>query len=112
LSGGEGVVVPAAAAEGGVFLIDSGPDRFLATLYTPVGGWRWDPGCMTPCDQRAREVATFLSQLSDEVVDYAWDEPNQFLLMDNTQVLHARGDAADDPERQLTRLAFTVGSQL
>ncbi len=100
------VVLPP-AAQGGLFLIDSGSDRFLAPLHTVGGGWRWDPGCMTPCDQRAREAAAFLSELSEEAHKYEWTEPNQVLLIDNRQVLHGRADASNDPDRHLTRLSYS-----
>jgi hypothetical protein len=94
-------------ATDGLFLVDSGSDRFLALLQTSGGGWRWDPGCMTPCDQRAREAADFLGSLSGAAQAYEWAEPNQFLLLDNTQMLHARGDASEDDQRCLTRLAYS-----
>lgn len=111
LSGDGGISMPLAAAKGGIFIVDAGPDRFLATLYTESSGWRWDPDCMTPSDQRAREAMKVLSQLSNEAVDHEWVDPNQFLLIDNWQVLHARGDATGDMRRQLSRLAFTPGDQ-
>jgi hypothetical protein len=95
------------AALGGMFLVSSGSERFLAGLRTDEGGWRWDPRCMTACDQRAREAVEFLSALESKTEQHAWDEVNQVLLIDNRSVLHARGDASDDPDRRLTRLTYS-----
>lgn len=95
------------AALGGLFLVSSGSERFLAGLTTDEGGWRWDPGCMTACDQRAREAVAFLSSLEARTAQHTWDEANQVLLIDNRSVLHARGDASDDPDRRLTRLTYS-----
>ncbi len=94
------------AALGGLFLVNSGSERFLTELRTADAGWRWDPGCMTACDQRARKAAEFLSDLEDQSHAHAWNEPNQALLIDNRNSLHARGDATDDPDRRLTRLTY------
>lgn len=69
-----------------------------------------DPGCMTPCDQRAREAAEFLATLADQAHRYEWNEGQQVLLIDNTQALHARADASDDPHRSITRLTYSQGS--
>jgi hypothetical protein len=94
------------AALGGMFLVSSGGDRFLAGLRTDEGAWRLDPGCMTACDQRAREAVEFLDGLEAKTEQHTWDSQNQVLLIDNRSVLHARGDASDDPDRRLTRLAY------
>jgi alpha-ketoglutarate-dependent taurine dioxygenase len=104
-SAGNGATVPTTAL-GGVFLVTNGQDRFLSTLRTDAIGWRWDPGCMQPCDQRAREAAGFFASLEDEIERHEWTEPNQVLLIDNRQVSHARDDATEEPERVLTRLSF------
>lgn len=92
-------------ALGGLFLVSGGSERFLAGLRTDEGAWRWDPGCMTACDQRAREAVKFLTSL-EATTEHTWDEANQILLIDNRRVLHARGDATDDPLRRLTRMTY------
>jgi hypothetical protein len=103
-AGGD-VTVPATAL-GGVFLVTNGQDRFLSPLRTDTGGWRWDPACMQPCDQRSRQAADFLASLDQELEEHEWTEPNQVLVIDNRQVLHARADATADPQRVLTRLSY------
>ena len=90
--------------------MDAGSDRFLTTLHSTEGGWRWDPGCMVPCDERARDAAAFLTALWNMALDHVWSEPEQFLLIDNHQTLHGRGDASGDEGRELTRLAYVEGS--
>ncbi len=106
---GDGRPVPRAWYSG-LFLVDRGTDRFLAPLTTSRGGWRWDPGCMTPCDQRAREAAESLTTLNDAAHHYEWEQPDQVLLLDNRYVLHARSDAGEDPQRNLTRLSYSPTS--
>lgn len=104
-SAGKGATVPA-TADGGVFKVTNGQDRFLSTLWTDATGWRWDPGCMQPGDQRAREAAQFLASLEDQCEQHDWTESNQVLVIDNRQMLHARADATADPDRVLARLSY------
>lgn len=61
---------------------------------------------MTACGQRARQAVEFLSSLEVRTEQRTWDEANQLLLIDNRSVLHARGDASNDPHRRLTRLTY------
>jgi len=107
--GGGAVTVPT-AVQNGVFLVDSGSDRFLATPHDG-GIWRWDLGCMTPCDERAHGAVEYFAGLEAHALVHEWTEPNLFVLIDNAQTLHARADATGDNERQLTRLAYAPRSQ-
>lgn len=50
--------VPWDALLNGVFLVNTGPDRFLTTSGDGRGV-RYDPTCMVPCDQRARRATNF-----------------------------------------------------
>jgi alpha-ketoglutarate-dependent taurine dioxygenase len=109
--GGSGGATVPAAARGGVFLVTNGQDRFLAALHDDALGWRWDPGCMQPGDERAHQAADFLASLSQEIERHEWAESNQVLLIDNRQVLHARADATTEPERLLTRLSYDLAYQ-
>jgi hypothetical protein len=43
---------PRAAFSHGMFLVHGGRDSFYAPVLAG-GRWRYDPGCMTPCDARA-----------------------------------------------------------
>lgn len=82
------------AALGGLFLVTSGSERFLAALRTDQGGWRWDPGCMTACDQRARETVEFLSSLEERTEEAASSPP-----------------APTSPRRSPTSRSATTGPQ-
>jgi hypothetical protein len=104
----DGTELTPGTSVGGLFLVDSGKERFLAPAHTREGGWRWDPGCMTACDQRARETEAFLLSFPHEPFMHEWSEVDQWLLIDNTKTLHARCDASEDPDRRLTRLTFGV----
>lgn len=106
--GHEGVPWPALLH--GVFLVRSGHHRFLATC-SDGGRIRYDPGCMTPCDQRARSTARFFNEAIEKAHDHDWDRPNHVLLIDNRNSLHARGAVSevDASSRTLHRVAFTLG---
>lgn len=102
---------PPAHVSHGVFLVDAGSDRFLATPYSVRSGFRFDPGCMTPFDQRARLAAEYFEEhRSAAVFEHQWASPGQLLLIDNRHVLHARAAVAPDGEvRRLMRASFIVG---
>lgn len=100
--------MPTSALSGGMFLVENGVDSF----YCPAkarGGWRYDPGCMSPCDARARLVAEFFTGQRERATRHHWDKPGLALVVDNRQVLHAR-DAVNtaDEKRTLTRMAFMI----
>lgn len=95
----------------GIFLVRAGTQPFLAKVATG-DRIRYDPGCMTPCDQRARFAAQYFGNLA-EVHQHGWTDSNQILLIDNRQTLHARLQVSegDKNTRVLHRLAFTRKSQ-
>ena len=100
---------PRRDATAGVFLVNGGDDRFLATAYDYAHGLRFDPGCMTPQDQRAREIAQVVADAESRAEAHTWSEPDCVLVIDNTQVLHGRAAvAAGDENRALTRIAFNT----
>lgn len=102
---------PSHAADG-VFLVRSGNDRFLTTAYTDANGYRYDPGCMTPCDQRARSVVRHFQEAQTSALRHAWSLPNQVLVINNHNVLHARAAVSEeDTGRVLTRIAYRTRKQ-
>lgn len=103
--------VPWHAMLSGIFLVRSGTQPFLAHAATGIR-IRYDPGCMTPCDQRARIAAQFLADRTD-THEHNWTQANQILLIDNRQTLHARLEVSDTDTttRVLHRLAFTRKAQ-
>jgi len=93
--------------EHGVFLVQHGPESFFSTALS--GHYlRYDPGCMSPCDERARNTAQYYAEAIESVVEHHWDEPGTVLLINNRRVLHARAAAQDEPERELKRVAFRL----
>lgn len=91
----------------GIFAVLAGRDSFYSTAY-PDRRYRFDPGCMVPCDQRARQAVTYFSGLEAEAVEHHWSEPDLVLAIDNKRVLHARSSAEDEPNRQIKRLAMRL----
>jgi Taurine catabolism dioxygenase TauD, TfdA family len=99
----------------GMFLVRNGRESFYAPALS--GSWalsgaryRYDPGCMTPCDARAREVQEYFEQQLSRAVANEWQTAGQVLVIDNRRVLHARSGVADgDLNRELTRIAFRMG---
>ena len=92
--------------DGGLFLVQSGNDRFLASAHAD-GRFRYDPVCMTPCDERAREVARHFREAQADAHQHQWAEHGQVLLINNRRALHARGGVSEnDDGRILTRIAY------
>jgi alpha-ketoglutarate-dependent taurine dioxygenase len=65
---------------------------------------------MTPCDQRARRVATYFDDVLKDAHAHTWDSSREVLLIDNRITLHARAQVSPDDEgRVLRRVAFRFG---
>ena len=89
----------------GVFLVENGKDSFFSTAYSE-SRFRYDPGCMSPCDVRARETVRYFEAAIESAIEHSWDEPNRVLVIDNQKALHARASAIDDPRREVQRISF------
>jgi hypothetical protein len=104
-----GQIAPWHDLRGGMFLVGVGPSAFFAPALTgagPTRRLRFDPGCMTPCDGRARAAALFLSDTTS-ATRFDWTSPGQVLVVDNRRTLHGRGEVdGGDLDRELTRIAF------
>ena len=93
----------------GVFLVNDGVDRFLTTSYSMHDGFRYDAGCMVPCDQRARDTAKLYAEGESSATIHEWTSADELLLIDNRRVLHARDALApDDHRRVLERVSFQI----
>jgi alpha-ketoglutarate-dependent taurine dioxygenase len=92
---------------GGLFLVKSGKGQFLASAYAENVRFRFDPGSMEPCDQRARETVQYFEHAMGRAHRHDWTTPDQVLVIDNRLALHARADAsASVDERIITRIAY------
>jgi hypothetical protein len=95
------------AARAGLFTVRNGRDSFLA----PAATWerlRVDPTCMSPADGYAREAALAFQQV--DAVEVNWEHPDQILLIDNRNSLHARSAVTSgDLDRVLDRRTFNWG---
>jgi hypothetical protein len=89
----------------GVFLVTNGKDSFFSTAYSDLC-FRYDPGCMVPCDARARETVRYFDAAIESALEQSWDEPGKVLVIDNRKTLHARASVIDDPHREVQRVSF------
>lgn len=95
------------ALQNGVFMVRNGRNSFYANVK-PSGCkyLRWDPGCMIAKDKHAALAARVLSrwpkQEDCEVINWS---SGALLVVDNWQMLHARGAALPEHgERSLLRI--------
>ncbi len=94
----------------GLFVVNTGRRTFLATA-AEGDGIRFDPGCMRPCDQRARALTQHAKEAATGAAEQVWSRPDMVLVIDNQRTLHARAAVGpDDRDRLLHRLALTPGS--
>jgi Taurine catabolism dioxygenase TauD, TfdA family len=93
--------------EHGIFLVENGAESFFCAAQSGRH-LRYDPGCMTACDERSRNVAHFFATAIEASLEHHWDEPGKILLIDNRQALHARAAADEEPHRELKRVAFRM----
>jgi hypothetical protein len=98
---------PTSDLRNGLFTVRSGKTAFLAPALASKQ-LRYDPGCMTPSDARARRAAEYFDSRLAHATQFAWDEPGLVLVIANSFVLHARGDASAELERKLVRIALRV----
>lgn len=95
-----------------VFVVNNGRRSRLATAALRSGGFRFDPGCMSPGDARARALARELEAAARLAFEHRWDGQGQLLIIDNRSALHARAAVgAADRDRALVRIAFTTGDR-
>ena len=94
----------------GIFLVHGGggEESFFSPAAYATVRFRYDPGCMTPCDARARQVVQYVERALKRAVEHAWNRPGTVLVIDNRRVLHARASAADEPEREIQRIAYRL----
>lgn len=100
---------PTGAQRGGVFKVGGARGGFYSGAVDSTGRWRYDPGCMTPMDDDARDAAAELAALADSAVAHHWTEPNRVLVIANRRVLHARAAALDAATRRVHRAALITG---
>ena len=106
--GGRGrAVIEAESIRHGIFLVHNGAESFFSAAFAN-GRFRYDPGCMTPCDARARQAVRYFENALKSAVEHRWDQAGTVLVIDNRRVLHARASAEDEPEGELQRIAYRL----
>ena len=100
---------PVSSLVHGIFVVGSGTWAFLAPALEG-GRLRYDPTIMEPADARARGAADYLKSVQADAFTVHWQEPNTFLVINNTSVLHGRASVAEgDTDREVVRKAFRIG---
>jgi hypothetical protein len=89
----------------GIFAVLAGRNSFYAPAYSNRL-FRFDPGCMVPCDKRARQAVGYFELALSEATEHQWSEPDLVLAIDNRKSLHARSAAESEPDREIKRLAL------
>lgn len=93
------------AARSAVFRIINGGNSFYASARPPSDCYyRYDPGCMTPTNDRAREVVSAIDQekpVHEHKIEWG---AGKFLLLDNWRYLHRRTAATGSAKRKLLRV--------
>ena len=98
-----------AAACHGMFLVNGGRDSFFAPALSE-GRYRYDPGCMSPCDARAQSVVDYFGESLKLAHAHDWLSGGRLLIVNNRRTLHARTSLTDgDEHRSLHRIAFRTG---
>lgn len=92
----------------GIFTVATGRHKFLASALDR-SVLRLDPGCMTPADERAREVLKEAQAARRNCTDFAWSRPGTTLVINNRRALHARNLVLPgDLERRIHRATFQL----
>lgn len=95
----------------GLFCIADGRTYRLLTARS-AANFRYDPGCMTPLDQRARRVATFFASMRRHAYRHLWQRAPHVLVIDNLRALHSRGPVhVSDRDRTLQRIMYSTGAK-
>lgn len=89
----------------GLFIVSSGGRTCLAPALC-AGQLRFDPGCMTPADNLARQVVTEAKAARATCHSFAWDAPGTTLFINNRHTLHARNAVTAREDRRIVRIAY------
>lgn len=92
----------------GVFTVRGNGDSFLAHAYAKQR-LRFDPVCMSPADQLAKDAKRFLEDAQEGAHTHFWNAGNTLLFIDNLKALHGReavADVADAASRVIERATY------
>jgi len=103
--------IPWDALRHGVFTVSTGQTRFFSVIFE-AGRLRFDPGCMTPCDQRAREAVAFFDSAWAGAERHQWRTGTEVLVINNRRALHARESVGPlELDRVIDRVAFWIPAE-
>lgn len=92
----------------GVFTVRGNERSFLAHALVNQR-LRFDPVCMSPADQLAKEAKAFLEDARADAHAHSWNSGETLLFIDNRTALHGREavfDVADAESRVLERATY------
>ena len=87
----------------GLFRVQEHGGRASYRPALETGQLRFDAECMAAADPRSRRVAAAVRKLAPDH-EHLWDKMETTLVIHNHTVLHARGTATSEPDRELQRL--------
>lgn len=83
----------------GVFTVRGNEGSFLAHAYANQR-LRFDPVCMSPADQLAKEAKAFLEDTREGAHTHIWSAGKTLLFIDNRNALHGREAVMDDADAE------------
>lgn len=92
----------------GVFTVHGNAGGFLAHALANQR-LRFDPVCMSPADNLAKEAMAFFDGVRDDAYCHHWSQSDTLLFIDNTMSLHAREAVVDGEaaSRVIRRAAYS-----
>lgn len=87
----------------GLFRVQEHGGRASYRPALEAGKFRFDAECMSAADPRSRRVAASIQKLAPDH-EHVWDKVETTLVIHNHSVLHARGTATSEPDRELQRI--------
>lgn len=92
--------------ERAIFKVKTVNKQFYSPLifkdYT-TSGIKYDPSCMTPANKFAEKFVKNILEIDYPVTEIKWSG-KKALIIDNWKVLHGRGEALVNEERELKRI--------
>jgi hypothetical protein len=80
----------------GLFHVKNGRKSFYSSVVSSMRSYfRFDPGCMFPMNDAAKDAAHVFTQKLENSIKFHWRR-GALLVLDNWRVLHGRGEAHGD----------------
>lgn len=92
----------------GLFHVKNGSKSFYSSVASSMRSYfRFDPGCMFPMNDAAKDAAHVFTQKLENSIKFQWKR-GALLVLDNWRVLHGRGDSHSDKGGRLLLRSLVV----